>query len=158
MTETTTYFREDGAVLGDNLENIPAELKSFGHWIVHRDKKPYDAKTGQPASTTDSRTWATFLDALEAFQSGRWDGLGFVFSSGDPFFGIDLDNCRDPESGRLEGWAETILSAFPNAYREASPSERGVHIIARGKGPNRKRSQLEVYSSERYFRVTGAAL
>jgi putative DNA primase/helicase len=113
---------------------------------------------GRRASTTDSRTWTTFAEALETFKSGRWDGLGFVFSSGDPFFGIDLDNCRDPETGTLEEWASKILDAFPNAYKEVSPSGSGVHIIARGKAPSRKRGNLEVYCLARYFRLTGVAL
>src|SRR5215203_5094238 len=159
-TETTTFFHEDGAVLEVIPEDIPAELKSFGHWVVWRleerdrelTKVPYNAKTGRYASTADSRTWSTFPKALQAFQSGRWDGVGFVFSSGDPFFGIDLDDCRDPESGELEEWAQAILSAFPNAYREVSPSARGIHIIARGgKAPNGKRGRLEAYSERRFF-------
>jgi primase-polymerase (primpol)-like protein len=30
-------------------------------------------------------------------------GLGFMFSSGDPYTGIDLDNCVD-EEGEIAGW------------------------------------------------------
>jgi primase-polymerase (primpol)-like protein len=81
-----------------------------------------------------------------------------VFSSGDPIIGIDLDNCRDPETGDLKEWAAKVCATFANAYKEVSPSGGGVHIIARGKTPNRKRGDLEIYSSARYFRITGRAL
>lgn len=118
---------------------IATDLKPYAHWVVHLDKEPYDPKTGRRASTTDSRTWATFPEALKAFESGGWEGIGFVFSSGDPFIGIDLDNCRDPETGDLKEWAAKVCAAFVDAYKEVSPSGRGVHIIARGKAPNRKR-------------------
>ncbi len=139
-------------------DGIAGELKTFSHWVVHRDKEPYNPKTDRRASATDSRTWSTFEETLEAFEAGGWDGVGFVFSSGDPFTGIDVDNCRDPETGLIEAWAWRILEAFPNAYKEVSPSGRGVHLGARGKAPSRKRGEVEIYASERYFRLTGVRL
>src|SRR3954471_6181182 len=140
MTETTTSTTKVRVAL--DPDGIDDELKSFGHWTVWKalpkgvdkiDKIPYDPKTGKRASTTDSRTWASFSEALEAVETGGYDGIGFVFSSGDPFVGIDLDNCRNPETGELEEWAAAIVDSFVGAYIEASPSGRGVHIIALGK-------------------------
>ena len=83
-----------------------------------------------------------------------------MFSSGDPFAGIDLDKCRDPESGEIEPWAQEILDRVPGAYVEASPSGRGMHIIVKGKvrdGGMRK-GKIEMYSCGRFFTVTGVPL
>src|SRR3712207_7540316 len=51
----------------------------------------------QYASITDSLTWGTFDEAVRrADEHGL--GVGFVFSSGDPFVGVDLE---DRKSTRL---------------------------------------------------------
>jgi len=139
------------------LENIPEELRQRPQWVVHKEKVPYIAGGVGRASSTDSLTWRTFEEAVQALRTGRYDGIGFVFSSGDPFAGVDLDKCRDPETGELEEWAEKIVVAF-GGYAEASPSGTGVHIIVRGKAPNKKRGRIEAYSSERFFTVTGEKL
>jgi putative DNA primase/helicase len=150
---------------GQELGNVPEELRRRRQWVVWKlerrgndlTKVPYIAGGVGNASSTDSETWRTFEEALEAHNSGRYDGLGFVFSSGDPFAGVDLDNCRDPETGDLEEWAQEIVEAL-DSYTEASPSGKGVHIIVRGKAPNKKRGRVEAYSSERFFTMTGRAL
>ena len=141
------------------LENIPEELRQRPQWVVHKEKVPYIAGGVGRASSTDSLTWRTFEEAVQALQAspGRYDGIGFVFSSGDPFAGIDLDKCRDPETGELEEWAEKIVEDF-GGYAEASQSGTGVHIIVKGKAPNKKRGKVEAYSSERYFAMTGRVL
>jgi putative DNA primase/helicase len=147
------------------LENIPTAMKPYRHWVCwrleERDDKltkiPYDPLTARHASSTDSRTWRSFDEAVAALEVGEYDGIGFVFSSGDPFTGIDLDKCRNPETGELEPWAAEIV-AKSGSYAEASPSGTGVHIIVRGKAPNNKRGRVEAYSSERYFTMTGRVL
>jgi len=142
-------------------------MRTYRAWIVwryeerngRRTKVPCDPRSGQGtfASTTDSRTWATFDEAAAALEGGRYDGLGFVFSSGDPFAGVDLDAGRDPGTGALEPWAEKIVEALAG-YAEVSPSGRGVHVIVRGKVPGRKRGSVEAYSMARFFTMTGEAL
>jgi len=147
------------------LGNIPEEMRQYRHWLVwkceERDdgptKVPYIAGGVGKASSTDSRTWRTFEEAARALGTGRYSGIGFVFSSGDPFTGIDLDKCKDPETGVLEEWAEKVVEEV-GGYAEISPSGTGVHIIVRGKAPNKKRGRVEAYSSERYFAMTGRVL
>src|SRR5918995_5996023 len=88
------------------IENIPEQLTERPQWVCWRleerddkmTKVPY-TDTGWRASTTDLLTWTTCAMALAAYERGHYDGIGFVFSSADPFVGIDLDNCRNPESG-----------------------------------------------------------
>jgi putative DNA primase/helicase len=148
-----------------NLDCLPEELSQRRQWVVwkleERDGKPtkipYIAGGSGKASSTDSLTWRSFEEAVRALETGRYDGLGFVFSSGDPFAGVDLDDCRDPETGALEEWAEKIVEDF-GSYAEVSQSGKGVHIIVKGKAPNKKRGKVEAYSSERYFAMTGQVL
>jgi putative DNA primase/helicase len=147
------------------FENIPEELRRRPQWLVwkleERDSKPtkipYIAGGVGKASSTDSETWRSFDEAVVALKTGRYDGIGFVFSTGDPYAGIDLDDCRNPESGELEVWAAKTVQDL-EGYAEVSPSGTGVHIIVRGKAPNKKRGKVEAYSSERYFTITGQVL
>ena len=147
------------------LDNVPEALRRRRQWVVwkleERDGKPtkvpYIAGGVGKASSTDSETWRSFEEAVAALRTGRYDGVGFVFSSGDPFTGIDLDGCRNPETGKLEEWAANIVRDL-DGYAEASPSGKGVHIIVRGKVPNKRRGKIEAYSSERYFTMTGRVL
>ena len=139
--------------------NIPGELKARPQWILWRavgdkpDKVPYSARTGRMASSTDLLTWGTFQEALEAYENSEYAGLGFVFSSADPYTGIDLDNCV-AEDGEIALWALEIVRYF-DSYTELSATGTGLHIIVRGNVPNRRKDEFEVYSSKRLFTVTG---
>jgi putative DNA primase/helicase len=140
-------------------ESISEELRVRPQWVVWRavgdkpDKVPYSARIGRKASSTDLLTWSTFQDALEAYESGEYAGVGFVFSSADPYTGIDLDDCVDAD-GEIALWALEIARYF-DSYTELSASGSGLHIIVRGEVPNRRKDEVEVYSSKRFFTVTG---
>src|SRR5690606_23560882 len=87
----------------------------------------------------------------------------------DDFIGIDLDGCRDPETGDLEPWAAAVYSRFSGTYAEVSPSGTGIKIFARtthtwdtrnqidATADNKygKTPQIEVYQAGRFFCVTG---
>jgi putative DNA primase/helicase len=125
-------------------------------------KVPYSA-AGNKASSSDGNTWADFGSAVEAYNSGSWDGVGFVFARGGGVTGIDLDHCFDAE-GRLEPKAAAIVRAL-NSYTEYSVSGSGLHIIARAsadqgiRASSRSRLDIpvEIYSHGRYFTMTGRA-
>jgi putative DNA primase/helicase len=140
-------------------ESISEELRVRPQWVVWKavgdkpDKVPYSARTGRRASSTDLLTWGTFQEALEAYENGDYAGVGFVFSSADPYTGIDLDNCVD-ENGEIALWAMEIVRYF-DSYTELSATGSGLHIIVRGNVPNRRKGEVEVYSSKRFFTVTG---
>ncbi len=88
------------------------------------------------------------------------DGVGFVFSASDPFTGVDLDNCRDPQTGQLEPWAAEAVAEL-GSYTEISPSATGVKVfVAAGMPPvaRKKRGKVEFYSDRRFFTVTGQHL
>jgi putative DNA primase/helicase len=105
------------------------------------------------------RGWATFEEAFAAYEAGEspYDGIGFVFCSADPFVGIDLDDCRNPQTGEVEPWAQKIVDTFAGeGYVEASPSGTGVHIIVKGsQKEGARRGCVEMYGQDRYFSVTG---
>ena len=80
-----------------NLDCLPEEMRQRRQWVVwkleERDGKPtkvpYIAGGSGKASSTDSLTWRSFEEAVQALETGRYNGIGFVFSSGEPFAGID---------------------------------------------------------------------
>jgi primase-polymerase (primpol)-like protein len=157
-------------------ENIPEELAERPQWVCWRPEKrdgkltkvPYQPN-GKRASVTDLMTWSGFEHCvMEA--AHHFDGVGFVFSSADPFVGLDLDKCRDPESGEIAPWATEILDRVQEGYIEVSPSGTGVHIIVEGSvrdgGRSRKKvrvdgevvGEIEMYSRGRFFTITGKTL
>src|ERR671921_2880593 len=97
----TVYI--NSLILPVKAENIPEQLKSRPQWVVWKavgdkpDKVPHSARNGRMASSTDLLTWATFQEALEAYENSDYAGLGFVFSSADPYTGVDLDDCVDAD-------------------------------------------------------------
>lgn len=146
-------------------EGIPHELKKRPQWVSWRyaiqggkwTKHPYNPRTERKASTTDLMTWSRFETVFDAYANGAYDGVGFVLSSGDPYAGVDLDGCRDPETGVIAEWAAEIVRVL-DSYTELSPSGSGLHIVVKGKVPKAlKLPRIEIYSTERYFALTGRA-
>ncbi len=146
-------------ILPVRMENIPEELKVRPQWLVWKavgekpDKVPYSARTDRKASSTELLTWSTFDNVVAAYEAGQYDGIGFVFSSADPYTGIDLDNCVD-QGGEIAPWALEI-AGYLDSYTELSATGTGLHIIVRGNVPNRRKGDIEVYSSKRFFTLTG---
>ena len=150
-----------------SFETMPADLKEYRAWVLWtwswRDdgwrKVPYSACTGYAAKTTDSRTWTSFDEVVDAFGKGGYDGVGFVFSTGDPFVGIDLDDAFDAD-GVIKAWALDVVRRFPGAHAEYTPRGQGLHLIVRGEVPQPisrayHDGRIELYCVERYFTVTG---
>ena len=151
---------------------LPAELRQVDQWVGWRYEKrngketklPVNARSGRLAKADDPETWASFDAALAAYHAGKHGlaGVGFVFAAGDPYYGVDLDDCRDPETGTLHPDAERIVRELAS-YAEVSPSETGVKIIARGAKPGTlcrtKKTEwggeIEVYDQRRFFTLTG---
>ena len=143
-----------------DLDKIPPELKAFPQWVCYRSNKiPVNPKTGDNAKADDPGTWSEFDHAVrywEAHRSNGIAGIGFEFSPGDPYTGVDLDKCRKPETGEIEPWALEIVRHL-NSYTEVSPSGTGLHIWIKGKLPPgaRRKGKVEMYDTARYFTVTG---
>jgi putative DNA primase/helicase len=154
--------------LNVDTSNIPGELSEHDQWLTwrwavthdgERTKQPVNPHSGQLASATNPSTWGSYEVAVAACDMFGYPGVGFVFTSGDPYVGVDLDDCRDPETGEIEEWATKIINAL-DSYSEVSPSGNGVHIIVKGMLPpgGRRRDSFECYDSARFFTVTGEHL
>lgn len=124
-----------------------------------RKKPPFHPLTGRKTDITRPERWGTYREALTAYRTGQYDGIGFVFLPRDPYTGIDLDHCIDAETGTIAEWARKILVAL-NSYSEYSPSGEGLHIITTATLPTRglKEGNTEVYSSGVYFTWTNRHL
>src|SRR5690242_19583004 len=102
-------------------------------WVAWRyesggEKPPYDSRIWRPASVTDPAAWESFDEALAFSRRRGMAGVGFVFAEGDPYSGVDLDDCRVPLTGAIQGWAEEIVRE-QGSYTEVSPSGTGLKVF-----------------------------
>ncbi len=148
-------------------KNIPRELKDIPQWVAWKlkprdngkaDKIPINPINGRNAATDNPQTWVIFDKALSYYQkrSGKGiDGIGFVFTKGDPYLGIDYDDCM--ENGNMNLQAQAYLDKI-HSYGELSPSGGGIHLIAKAKipGPRRRDGNVEMYEEGRFFTMTGS--
>lgn len=156
-----------------DIKNIPGKLKttcSFCVWKFEKrngqkTKMPFNPATGERAKINDLRTFSDFKNTLVTYAMGGYDGIGIAVGNGIGAF--DIDHCIR-EDGTLNDTADTVLSIFPTAYVEKSPSGKGLrgffcvpedyvydktvyYINNRSKG-------LEVYmpgATNRFVTVTG---
>src|SRR5947207_12734032 len=139
-----------------------SELLPYSQFVVWKytleqrklKKRPFNPRTNVPARTNDPMTWTSIEPALKALATGRYNGIGFVFSERDPFTGTDLDACVSKD-GTIAAWAQEIITSL-SSYTEYSPSKLGVHILTQATlpGAGRKTGNIEMYSQERYFTHT----
>ena len=150
------------------LPDIPAlrELQGRAKWVAWDyiwnerrqvwDKPPVNARNGGPGSSTDRTTWSDYAHAADFSKIRRMAGVGYVLSPEDHESGIDLDDCRDSKTGKLQAWAQVAVD-FGETYAEVSPSGCGLRFFVRGVVDSRKvdAAQVEIYTGGRYLTVTG---
>lgn len=151
-------------------EAIPESLTSIPRWLLWKyiKKKKPDGTVfwtkvpfqcdGTPASTTNPSTWCSYEEALDAWMVGDFDGIGMTL--GADVQGIDLDDCRDPETGELSELAKEVLDRI-DGYAEVSPSGTGIKLFAKTNldgSRTKKEMGVELYREGRYFTVTGQAM
>ena len=159
-----------------DLANPPAALASLclmPHWVNwrwqysnHNWTKPLfrAADPGCYAASNDPLTWGARPVAVAAVLAGKANGIGFVLTRTE-IAAVDLDKCRDSQTGHIDAWAEAILDAAPDTYREITVSGEGLRIIGIATGPEthrrfsidgRERAGVEVYrSATRYITISG---
>jgi primase-polymerase (primpol)-like protein len=145
----------------------------------HRQTKVPLRTNGQLADSTRAATWNSFDECLKAQPKVKADGLGFVLAAErdaeagqQPIVGIDLDGCRDPATGVIESWASATITELAS-YAEVSPSGTGVKVycsvdpvprlkahklVIKPTNGTGKAQQIEVFTTARYFAVTGQHL
>ena len=144
------------------------ETPRWVNWGIdpQNPKRPYMPGNGSlsPASTADPSTWLTY-EGAEATAAQHDCGVGLVLSSTNDDFdlvALDLDKCRNTETGVLDRWAEELVEEA-SSYTEITPSGTGLRIIGFGSEvelhcdlPRDGNGHLEVYSrTNRFITVTG---
>ena len=151
------------------LANIPIELRKIPRWVMWSFVEVGDAEnkrwakmplqtTGRYASSTNPDTWTDFLSVEQAYNTSKFDGIGFVFTEEDDLVGIDLDDVYDHHTGSFINAAMQQLATPIDGYMEISPSGTGVKIFTRSQSFASHADHsigFEAYSKGRYFTVTG---
>jgi hypothetical protein len=138
---------------------------------------------GISISSTCPDSWVTRDEAArrrpEYFEALS---LGLYETAEGWLWGIDLDSCRNKDSGAIETWALEVIERM-SSYSEISPSETGIKILAllshedrelllplfdRGGGEQGKSFKrgngkdhppaIEIYIGKRFFAVTGRTI
>lgn len=142
-------------------EHVPDELKRGRYWVCcDPEKVPLVAFESKRASSTDPATWRSYADCLNAWRAhpDRYCGLGRVIVAGDPYVGVDVDDERDPLTGKLSPRAVAFL-ALLESYSEVSPSGTGFKTWVRADlARSFVKDSLEVYRGSRFFTITGQIL
>jgi len=144
---------------------LPKKFTDCPQWILWKafwngtkwDKIPVNIQ-GIKISGKDPANWLTFERCRElAVFHGL--SMGFQFSVTTNIVGMDLDDCVNPETGEIAPWAQAYIDYF-GSYAEISPSGTGLHIlmIALCDHTGINAGQIELYSKERFFTVTGKAV
>ena len=123
---------------------IPYSLVKVGEKTT---KRPH-------GSTTNPSDWMTYDEAL----AKGADGVGFVFTSDDSYFFIDIDHCL--VDGQWSPLAIELCQTFAGCYVEISQSGTGLHIIGSYSSiPEHSCKNialgLELYHTERFVALTG---
>lgn len=157
------------------LPDALAPLAAYKQFIVYKllpgskpgktDKRPVDYRTGRvtlkgQGGAHDPAIWVGFATAASVAAScGAGHGVGFVFTTQDPFWFIDIDNCAVPG-----GWSPIVhelCALFSGAAVEVSQSGRGLHIIGTGTAPTPRRCKdttgelFDLYTERRFVALTG---
>ncbi len=140
---------------------VPDELACLHQWMLWRyeggTKVPYQVN-GWRGKSNESSSWSSLDECLES-KVAR-DGFAFVFSSADPYCGIDLDDCI--VDGVYEPWAQEIIDRFEGlAWCEVSPSGTGVKLTTKAKKPSAsmcKQGGVECYDNLRFWTWTGNSI
>jgi putative DNA primase/helicase len=170
-----------------NFDRMPAEMKLLKNWLLWAavwngkkwTKRPSQI-SGYGASTTNSKHWSSFEDVRQAYEcavargcmilQGKEQpghqvpvgGVGFVFdgvpdAGGLVFAGVDFDNVISED--KISPLAAERVRRLAS-YTELSVSGRGLHVIvkARPLESGVTHDGVEMYTSGRYFTMTGATL
>jgi putative DNA primase/helicase len=164
--DVDTTPRVDAVDTSFSVDAVPAVLRDHDQWVCWRTedrdgdptKLPVDPTTGSYASASDSDTWTSFDQAhsYHADPDTDTDGVGFVFTADNTVAGVDLDKCRNPDTGQPTDTAQDVIDRL-DSYAEVSPSGTGYHVYVHGFIPDgrNRRDGVEMYDDARFFTVTG---
>jgi hypothetical protein len=164
----------------DPLPQVPQGLKSKPNWVLWKlaqvkgkiTKVPYKLDFKNAAASTRPEDWSDYKSVAEKIAEvggiTEKQGIGRVVQKSERIVGIDLDGCRDPQTGAIAQWAEDLVAEF-NSYCEITPSQTGLRIWVIGDLPAGDKVfnldpaagyfgtkvKIEIFTDGRYFTVTG---
>lgn len=167
---------------------IPAEMRALPRWAPWRAEWDAKGNKGKgkwnkiphrPArpmyglSNKDLSGWASFTEAFAAYQAningpamldanGKrivFGGVGYLMTGPHGVTGVDLDHCRNPQTGEIAPWAAEVIAKL-DTYTEVSPSGTGLHAMISGQVPEDWANHdqgIEVYGGNqaRFLCITG---
>ena len=161
-------------MISNALEVNLKGLTSYNQFVLYKvapskrrpgkfDKLPCNTD-GYPIDAHNPQHWLSEDEAFNALQFcldmfGPNYGIGFVFTSNDPFYFVDIDNAYDGQQ-----WSQLAIDLcgrLAGAAVEVSHSGTGLHIIGMYQGPEPAHGckniplGLELYTSERFVALTG---
>jgi len=143
-------------------------MRSTPQWIIVKyiyrsaddktDKLPIDHRSlsmfpKDSGWQQDPAAWTSYESAQTiAALAGPDYGVGFLFTSTDPFFFLDIDDCLTVPGSVPNETATAMVGRFQGAAVEVSHSGRGLHIFGTYTVPEpvrgcRGAGGLELYTS-----------
>lgn len=110
------------------LPQLLRELPRWNRWRIAQNKQGKWTKVPDESTRNRGRSFDD-TDGPSTAEEGR----GFVFTGGidvpaGRVMSIDLDACRNPNTGTIEPWANYLLDGFGRSYTEITPSGCGLRV------------------------------
>src|ERR1700693_3359908 len=153
--QATTIEKFDGAKFRKLLPPEMLKEKRFVRYFLKA--KPEGGTAKIPLGNhSDPATWSTFDDCVNNIENDA-QGIGYCFLGGD-IHGLDIDHCRNVQTGALCPEAMVLLSRF-QSWAEYSVSGQGIHVFFRGnvRGKQLGETCLQYWNpknSPRFFALT----
>jgi primase-polymerase (primpol)-like protein len=132
-----------------------SRFQDLSQWVVWKVERKDEAAHKVPynprrllyrASSKRPESWGTMQQALAAYSSGNFSGIGFMVTP--PFVLIDLDHSFSRATQRISSSEATAIIKTLNSATEASPNT-GIHIYLEGllPGQNLHTPHIEIYTN-----------
>lgn len=139
------------------------DIRKYRNWLVWKVKnQPVSALTG--SRTGWNKNLSTYIEARQFIEDNPEYNLGFCFSDGAPYVGLDMDACIDGDSHSM--WCGDIMQKLDGWYN-VSVSGTGMKGIFCIDGPLRHsvqmmpgvelgghKPQIELFTNNKYFALT----
>ena len=128
-TTFSTGTNQENSVLTPDevIRTAFTDLVDEKRWVAWRieptGKVPVNPATGGRAKTNKRATWDTYIAARRRAHRAGTTNVGLV-----SVHGLDLDDCRNAETGEATDWAIEIIETA-RSYTEVSPSKTGFKVF-----------------------------